>query len=81
MLPVGNGLRLLVWVLTQRRRVAETYGKIRELIDIDERSWLVVRGPWRVVRQMQSACILARPSLAYIGLFLLLSGKLSGAQV
>ena len=30
----------------------------------------MVRGPWRVVRQMQRACILARPSLAYIGLFL-----------
>ena len=43
--------------------------------------WSVARGPWRVVRQMQRACILARPSLAYIGLFPLLSGKLSGASL
>ena len=55
MLPVANGLRLLVWVLTQRRRVAETSGKIREIIDIDERSWFVARGPWFVVRGSANA--------------------------
>ena len=32
-------------------------------------SWSVVRGSWFVARQMQRACILARPSLAYTGLF------------
>ncbi len=39
-------------------------------------SWLVARGPWFVARgslfvawQMQRACIPARPSLAYTGLF------------